>query len=84
MSIYKNELTSINDTINREIEVVPIKTLTSFTFDRAYVNEAMSIKKFGKAILVTLEAKTKKVTFKTWLSKRITDQFKVYPVSGIH
>lgn len=86
MSISKAEIIAINDIINREMQVLPIKSLSSLTVGRVYVIEAMSLKKtkFGKAILVTLEDEAEKVTFNTWLPKRITDQFNEDQINGIH
>lgn len=86
MSISKAELTAINNTINAEMEILPTKTLSTLTIGRTYVIEAMSIKKtkFGKAILVTLDDKIEKVKFKTWLPKRIADQFQEDQVCVIH
>lgn len=48
MSIFKTELTTRNDTINREMKVLQIKTSSPLTVGRAYVIEAMSLKHFEK------------------------------------
>lgn len=83
MSISKAELATINDIINSEL---PTKPLSTLTIGRMYIIQAMSIEntQYGKAILVTLEDESEKVTFKTWLPKRITNQLTENQVCGIN
>lgn len=45
MPVFKAELKTINDTITRRMDVLPIKTLPSLSVNRAYGIEDISLKK---------------------------------------
>ena len=86
MAVSKKDLENINEIINSEVKIFETKSISTLIVGRSYVIESMCISttRFGKAIMVLLFDDIAKETFKSWLPKRVVEQFKEDIVTGIN
>lgn len=79
MEISLSTLSELNNLINREMESVEQRRLSSVTVDKPYVIKKLTVvnSRFGKVILAHLFDDSSNTTFKSYLPKRVTEYLDV-------
>lgn len=68
-------LTELNNLINREMEIVEQRPLSSLTVDKCYIIKKLMVinSRFGKVVLAHLYDESSNTVFKSYLPKRVTE-----------
>lgn len=76
MAVSKINLTSINNNIVQNDEILEKRSISSLTLFKAYIIKKLLMlnTRFGKTVSATLFDASVNTTFKSFLPKRVTDQ----------